>query len=194
MTTDNTSNSLGTATQLCDYTAAVLTQMVSVIQPYLGAKQSAYAAHVGAHILHIIEHYDTLVKAWAAVQDRPEARCQADYDARERNLRVEANPLESIRRVGLIDAAFGSSAGLNKAAMQHCVLVYTCGGLTGEHNFCTRSSLAREIMFLNSHVTHHFAIMQGYARDRGQTLGAGVGKAPAAVAYEQRLHKTQEAA
>ena len=56
MTTDNSSNTLGTATQLCDYTATVLTQMVSVFQPYLGANQSAYAAHVGAHIQHIIEH------------------------------------------------------------------------------------------------------------------------------------------
>jgi len=194
MTTDNTSNTLGTATQLCDYTAAVLTQMVSVVQPYLGAKQSAYAAHVGAHIRHIIEHYDTLIKAWATVQDKPGVSCQADYDARERNLEVEANPLEAIRRIGLIDAVFGRSAGLSEAAMQHCVLVYTCGGLTGEHNFCTSSSMAREIMFLNSHATHHFAIMQGYARERGQTLGAGVGKAPATVAHEQRLHKSQVAA
>jgi len=194
MTTTNTSNTLGTAKQLGDYTAAVLAQMVSVVQPYVGAKQSDYAAHVGAHIRHIIEHYDALVKAWAAVQDKPGASCQADYDARARNLEVEANPLEAIRRIGLIDAAFGSSAGLTEAAMQHCVLVYTRGGLKGEHNFCTASSLAREIMFLNSHTTHHFAIMQGYARERGQTLGAGVGKAPATVAHEQRLNKSQVAA
>lgn len=191
MTANSTSNPLGTAAQLCDYTAAVLAQMVSVIRPYVGAKQSDYAAHVGAHVRHIIEHYDTLVKSWAAVQKQPGTPCQADYDARERNHELETNPLEAILRIALIDAALGSLAGLDEAAMQYGVLVYTRGGLKGEHNFCTPSSLAREIMFLNSHATHHFAIMQGYARERGQTLGAGVGKAPATVAHEQRLNKSQ---
>ncbi len=193
MTTKNASNPFGTAKQLCDYTAAVLAQMVNVIQPYVGAKQSDYAPHVGAHVRHIIEHYDTLVNAWASAEASG-TTCQADYDARPRNIEVETHPEEAIRRIGHIEAAFGRSAGLNEAAMQHCVLVYTRGGLAGEHNFCTSSSLAREIMFLNSHATHHFAIMQGYARERGQTLGAGVGKAPATVAHEQRLTQNQVAA
>jgi hypothetical protein len=188
MTTSNTPNSLGTAAELCGYTAAVLAQMVSVIQPYVGAQQPNYAAHVGAHMRHIIEHYDTLVKALNAAKSNPQAMCAADYDARERNLEVEANPLEAIRRIDLIKAALGNSSGLNDAAMFQVVHVYTRGGLKGEHNFCTPSSLAREIMFLNSHATHHFAILQGYARERGQTLGAGVGKAPATVAHEQRIN------
>ena len=194
MTTTHTSGPLGTATQLCAYTAAILAQMVSVIEPYAGARQPEYAAHVGAHIRHIIEHYDTLVKAWATAQEKPGTSCQADYDARERNLEVETHPLTAIERIALIDSALGSRAALDEAAMQQTVYVYTRGGLSGEYNFCTTSRLAREIMFLNSHATHHFAIMQGYARERGQTLGWGVGKAPATVAHEQRLHKTQQVA
>ena len=191
MTPSTTPKALGTALQLCDYTAAVLAQMVGVVQPYAGAQQPDYATHVGAHIRHIIEHYDTLVKAWDDAQKTSEASCSADYDARARNLQVEKSPREALRRIGLIDAVFGSHAELSEAAMQQCVLVFTRGGLSGEHNFCTPSTLAREIMFLNSHATHHFAIMQGYARERGQTLGAGVGKAPATVAHEQRLNSTQ---
>lgn len=194
MTTHHSPTTFGTSTQLCDYTVAVLTQMVSVIQPYLGAQAPDYAAHVGAHIRHIIEHYDTLVNALHSAQKKSGATCQADYDARERSLEVEANPLEAIRRIGLIEAAIGSSAGLNESTMQQIVNVYTRGGLKGEYNFCTPSTLAREIMFLNSHATHHFAIMQGYARERGQTLGAGLGKAPATVAHEQRLQKSPETA
>lgn len=192
--TTTTTNLLGTAAQLCDYTAAVLAQMRSVIQPYVGARQPDYAAHVGAHTRHIIEHYDTLVKAWGTVQANPGAACQADYDARERNMAVETHPLEAIRRIGLIDAALGSSSGLRQADLLHTVHVYVRGGLQGEHNFCTPSTLAREIMFLNSHATHHFAIMQGYARERGQSLGAGVGKAPATVAHEQKMVKIAVAA
>jgi hypothetical protein len=194
MTSNNTPSQLGTAKQLCDYTTAVLVQMLSVIQPYVGAKQADYAAHVGAHTRHIIEHYDTLAKALNGAKSDRQAVCAADYDSRERNLEVEANPLEAIRRVGLIDAALGNRSGLDDAAMLQVVHVYIRGGLSGEHNFCTPSTLAREIMFLNSHATHHFAIMQGYARERGQTLGAGVGKAPATVAHEQRMNKNAVAA
>jgi hypothetical protein len=194
MTTSQSPNTLGTAVQLCNYTQAVLTQMVSMIQPYLGAQQPDYAAHVGAHMRHIIEHYNTLVNAWAAVQMNPLAIAKADYDARERNLEVEVNPHEAIRRIGLIEAACGGSSGLDEAAMLHSVQVFTRGGLQGEHNFCTLSTLAREMTFLNSHATHHFAIMQGYARERGQTLGAGVGRAPATVAHEQRLAQSKVAA
>ena len=185
---------LGTAGQLCEYTGAVLAQMVSVIQPYVGAQQPDYAAHVGAHIRHIIEHYDTLVNAWGTAQREPGAGIQADYDARERNLQVEAEPLEAIRRIAAIQAVLGSTPALGQAAMAQRVDVYIRGGLNGEHNFCTPSTLAREIMFLNSHATHHFAIMQGYARARGQTLGAGVGKAPATIAHEQRLRNSGQAA
>ena len=194
MTTSTIPNVLGTAEQLRGYTAAVLAQMVSVTKPYTTANQSDYGAHVGAHIRHIIEHYDTLVNALTRAKSTGQSTCVVDYDARERSLEVEGNPLEAIRRIGLIDTALGSHSDLGEAAMLQVVHVYTRGGLNGEYNFCTPSSLAREIMFLNSHTTHHFAILQGYARERGQTLGAGVGKAPATVAHEQQLVGSRVAA
>jgi hypothetical protein len=143
---------------------------------------------------HIIEHYDALLKAVTTLQAGTAAVCKADYDARERNLEVEANPLEAIRRIKLIAATFGSDSGVSERDMAQVVQVHVRGGLNGEHDFCTLSSVARELMFLNSHATHHFAILQGYARERGQTLGAGFGKAPATVAYEQQLSQQQVAA
>ena len=183
----SSSNAIGTADQLCQYTACVLAQVSSVIQPFVGARQPDYAAHVGAHVRHIIEHYDTLANAWAAAQSAAPGVCTADYDARARSLELETSPLQALRRVALIADVFGDAGGLDEAAMAQIVHVYTRGGLHGEHNFCTPSTLARELMFLNSHATHHFAILQGYARERGESLGAGVGKAPATVAYEQSL-------
>ena len=143
MTNNNTLDQLGTAKQLCDYTAAVLAQMLSVIQPYVGVRHSDYAAHVGAHTRHIIEHYDTLAKALNVTKSDPQAMCTADYDARERNLEIETNPLEAIRRIGWIDAALGSRSGLDDAAVLQIVHVYIRGGLSGEHNFCAPSTLAR---------------------------------------------------
>ncbi len=192
--TTNQTPMLGTAAQLCDYTSAILAQMTGVIEPYVGIKSADYAAHVGAHMRHIIEHYDTLVMAVAMSHTAGTPICVADYDARERNLEVETNPLEAIRRIRVVADAFGASSGMTSPAMEQGVQVHVRGGLNGELDFCTLSSVARELMFLNSHATHHFAILQGYARERGQTLGAGFGKAPATVAYEQQLNKQQVAA
>jgi hypothetical protein len=189
-----TDTPLGTAAQLSSYTAAVLAQMASVIQPYVGTRSADYAAHVGAHMRHIIEHYEALANAWKTRGANAQLVCVADYDARERNPLVEADPREAIRRMALIEAILGPDAGLNDSDLSQCVQVHTRGGLEGEHDFCTLSSLARELTFLNSHATHHFAILQGYAKQRGETLGLGVGKAPATVAYEQRLQKSQAAA
>ena len=147
MTNTTTPNALGCAAQLCRYTAAVLAQMASVIQPYLGARRPDYAAHVGAHIRHIIEHYDTLAKALTLDRSDLLAAHVADYDARVRSLELEGDPSQALKRIALIDAVFGERAGLTDAAMLHAVHVYTRGGLAGEYNFCTPSSLAREIMF-----------------------------------------------
>ena len=192
--TTNQTDALGTAAQLRSYTSAILGQMTSVIEPYVGIRSTDYAAHVGAHMRHIIEHYDTLVRAVTACCAGAAISCVADYDARERNVQVETDPLEAIRRIELIADTFGSSSDLKMWNTEQTVQVHVRGGLNGEHDFCTLSSVARELMFLNSHATHHFAILQGYAREHGQTLGVGFGKAPATVAHEQQRHKQQVAA
>ena len=185
MTTNST---CGSATQLCAYTSDILTQMIGVAQPYVESRQQTYGEHVGAHLRHIIEHYETLAHALTCSESCSNRACVVDYDARERNIRVETDPQVALDRIGLLQRAFEV---INDPLMERAVDVHTRGGLQGEHNFSTRSSVARELMFLNGHATHHFAILQGYARQRGETLGAGVGRAPATVAYEQRLQHEQ---
>jgi len=174
----------GSGAQLCAYTADVLSQTASVVQPYVGSRVKTYGEHVGAHLRHIIEHYDTLAHALACSEACSNRACVVDYDARQRDQRLETDPEVALKRIGLLQHALG---GIPDPLLERSVDVHTRGGLSGEHNFSTRSSVARELMFLNSHATHHFAILQGYARQRGETLGAGVGRAPATVAYEQRL-------
>jgi hypothetical protein len=183
-------NPCGSGAQLCTYTGDVLSQMASVVQPYVGSRANTYGEHIGAHLRHIIEHYDTLAHALACSESCSNRACVVDYDARQRDPRLEADPEVALNRIALLQRAFKA---ITDPLMERSVDVHTRGGLQGEHNFSTRSSVARELMFLNSHATHHFAILQGYARQRGETLGAGVGRAPATVAYEQRVkHERRE--
>lgn len=177
-------NSCGSGAQLCAYTGDVLLQMASVAQPYAGNRANTYGEHIGAHLRHIIEHYETLVNALTCSESCSDRACIVDYDARQRDPDLESDPAVALNRIASLQRTFEA---ITDPMMERSVDVHTRGGLQGQHNFSTRSSVARELMFLNSHATHHFAILQGYARQRGETLGAGVGRAPATVAYEQRL-------
>jgi hypothetical protein len=179
-------NICGGAAQLCAYTRAVLSQMADMVQPYVGGPAKTYGEHVGAHLRHIIEHYETLANALASSAPSSSQVCVSDYDARGRDPFLEADPEVALTRISLLHHALGD---IPDPLMDRPVDVHTRGGVQGEHNFSTRSSVARELMFLNSHATHHFAILQGYARQRGETLGVGLGRAPATVAYEQRLQR-----
>jgi hypothetical protein len=178
----NTSNTRGTAAQLCAYTGEIFLQMAGIAKPYLGPRKPLYRDHIGAHLRHIIEHYGALATALATSGSPPALPYTVDYDARARNMQIETDPVFALDHVALLKRAFEA---LSETAMVHPVEVHVRGGLQGEHNFITTSSVARELMFLNSHATHHFAIVQGYAHQRGETLGEGFGKAPATVAHEQ---------
>jgi len=176
----------GNASQLATYTHAVLSQMAGVVHLYADGDRAAYAEHVGPHVRHIIEHYETLANALGSSEAGGDVAPVVDYDARERNMQMETDPDVALVRITDLQTALGDKGNPQNPWLDRPLDVRTRGGLQGEHNFSTRSSVARELMFLNSHATHHFAILQGYARQRGETLGAGVGKAPATVAHEQR--------
>jgi hypothetical protein len=184
-----TVESHGNCAQLCAYTGDIFLQMQGIVKPYGGPRMPFYREHVGAHLRHIIEHYETL----ASVLSEPETMARrvraVDYDARARNIAIESDPEVALCRIRWLCNLFGA---LTAAHLECPVDVHVRGGLQGEHNFVSRSTVAREVMFLNSHATHHFAIMQAYAHQRGETLGAGVGKAPATVAHEQRLQRQCE--
>lgn len=177
--------------QLCAYTCDIFLQMQSIVKPYVGPRTQSYREHVGAHLRHIIEHYETLARVLTGPVFIGDQLYAVDYDARERNIQIETEPVVALNRITWLCDAF---ADLGKLQLEYPVEVHLRGGLQGEYNFISRSTVAREVMFLNSHATHHFAIMQGYAHQRGETLGAGLGKAPATVAHEQQLQRKLETA
>ena len=165
---------------LLAYCRDVLSQTADVVAQHVHFS-SPFSAHIGPHVRHIIEHFDALQKALGDGQ----APVLLDYDARARDIRMETDPAFALSSLhGLqqwlagpdwMDASFGLP-----------LAVYLRGGLQGEHNFVTQSTVGRELTFLASHAVHHFAILQGYARQEGRSLGPGLGKAPATLAFESR--------
>lgn len=66
------------------------------------------------------------------------------------------------------------------------VVVQLRGGLDGEDNFISFSSLARELLFLASHAVHHYAVIKMHCAAQGISLGEDFGKAPSTVRHARQ--------
>jgi hypothetical protein len=167
---------------LLQYNHAVLEQTADVIAQHT-AFSSPYTAHIGPHVRHILEHYQTLRRVLANA-----SHAQApivDYDNRARDIRIEADPVFALGQLRVLQQWLLSPHWRNGHLTQ-AVAVQLSGGLQGEFTFTGQSSVARELTFLSSHAVHHFAVLQGYARQEGKSFGAGLGRAPATVAHENQ--------
>ena len=54
---------------------------------------------------------------------------------------------------------------------------------TGTQQINTRSSIARELTFLSSHMIHHLSLITAYAREGGVDLPVSIGLAFSTAAY-----------
>ena len=139
----------------------------------------AYASHAGAHVRHVIEHYEALLFAPCAGV--------VDYDARARDRDLEQDT--ALARERLLRLAQHLMHWL-AVALAAPIEVRTRGGPSGEVEFTTVSSVGRELVFLAGHAVHHFALLQIYCAQHGISMGARFGKAPATIAHEMRNART----
>lgn len=165
---------------LLAYCRDVLAQTADVVHQHVHFS-SPFNAHIGPHVRHIIEHFDALQKT---LGDSGETGV-LDYDARARDIRIETEPAFALSRLHGLQQWLAGPDWFD-VSFNLPLAVQLRGGLQGEHNFASQSTVGRELTFLVSHAVHHFAILQGYAKQEGLSLGAGLGKAPATVAFESR--------
>jgi hypothetical protein len=74
------------------------------------------------------------------------------------------------------------------AALEQPINVIGQGGVAGEFDFTTRSSVGRELVFLASHAIHHYALLQVYCAQHGVVTDPHFGTAPSTVANELRTN------
>jgi hypothetical protein len=169
---------------LLAYNQAVLEQTAGIVAQH-PQFSSAYSAHIGPHVRHIIEHYQALCRGLqvASPSAAQEAEVCVDYDSRARDPRIENNPAFALASLRELQQWLAPEHWADTQLSQG-LAIHLRGGLQGEHQFVTPSTVARELTFLASHAVHHFAVLQGYARQEGKTFGAGLGRAPATIAHE----------
>ncbi len=161
--------------KLLDYNIAVLDQAFKVLDAHTAAPASDYSAHSGPHLRHVIEHYEAFTQHVASHS--------VDYDTRARDRAPEQNMTVARAR---IEALQQQLSVLDTTMLTEPIAVHLRGGLGGEDNFVSFSSLSRELLFLASHAVHHYAVIQLHCKAQGICLGDDFGKAPATVRHARQ--------
>lgn len=158
--------------KLVDFNVAVLDQALAVLAAHAAAPGSDYVSHTGPHLRHVIEHYEGFVQQVLS--------CSVDYDSRARDRAPEREPAIARERIVALQQQLKA---LDLTSLTEPLAVHLRGGLAGDENFVSFSSVARELLFVASHAVHHYAIIQLHCRAQGISLGADFGKAPATVRH-----------
>lgn len=166
-------------TAIVCFNQRLIDQALALVEVFRLRPELEFGADCGPHLRHLVEHYEALLNAIAA---SPAAAVAAvAYDRRLRDRAVETCPLQMRLRLEALRSAIMALS--NEDPERPCA-VELCGGLEGEQVWVTRSTLARELLFLASHTTHHYALIRSRLVQQGQVLDEQFGKAPATVRHE----------
>ena len=133
-----------------------------------------FASGVGAHLRHNLDHFRSFL-------DGLDTR-RIDYDARERDVRIEINGEYAAEKIGETIARLQAIASL--PADTPLQVKMDCG--EDAKQWC-RSTVARELEFLVSHTVHHYALVAMILRLQGLEPGAEFGVAPSTLRFQHQL-------
>ena len=162
-----------TTERLLGFNRRLLDQALAVVDGHAVSGAPPYAGPVGAHLRHVVEHYEALVRGLP--------RGEIDYDGRPRDRELEANPALARTRLLALRQAL---CAWTPDTMNRPVQVLGLVGFAGEFDFRAISSVGRELVFLASHAVHHFALLADHLQRHGVPVPAHFGKAPGTVANE----------
>lgn len=138
---------------------------------------------VGAHMRHVIDCYQCFLRGVARETGAPVPTLRVDYDARERRAAIESDPDVAIRTMREVADAIVALEADDRQQIE--VQVDQPPGID-EPTPWQRSSVGRELQFLISHTTHHYALIALLLSRHGVTLDPGFGVAQSTLAHRCR--------
>ena len=133
---------------------------------YAGKCESVFSSTIGQHLRHCIEHYDELLLAHTECRD-------VNYETRPRDLLLETNPAEALRRLSATTTALGA-LGTTPSSLKILDTGCSCP---------SESSIERELQYLVSHTVHHFAIIAIIAKHFDVAVPENFGVAPSTIKH-----------
>jgi uncharacterized damage-inducible protein DinB len=142
---------------------------------YTQSPHPDYTSGVGGHLRHCLDHYSNFLAGL------PSGRI--DYDARQRDERVENDRAYAIRLIRiLMDGITEIRASDGEKAL---TIKMDGGDESDASQWWSQSSTMRELQFLVSHTVHHYALIAMILRAQGIVPAADFGVAPSTLRYNQ---------
>ena len=134
-----------------------------------------YTANLGKHLRHITDHYQLLF-------DGLDKSC-VDYDQRKRVEIEEQNRSAMILRLRQI---CGELESLSNRTRKDRALLISLAIDEGVEAPTLPTSLSRELVFLQSHSVHHYAVIAAILRLQNFEIDEEFGIAPSTLKYEHQ--------
>jgi hypothetical protein len=157
--------------QLIEYAIFTLRSLDKLAGHFSQRLETAYRDPIGAHVRHIIEHFEVLI-----FSQEP----KINYDARQRDALLEESPKEVSRRILILCDRLKE---IDSDKLKEPIEVISLGGELGQYVFSNQSTIGRELCFLNSHAIHHLAIIKPFCKQYDLPLNEYFGFAPSTIAY-----------
>ncbi|MGI9274615.1 MAG: DinB family protein [Endozoicomonas sp.] len=166
------------ACQFNDEALAELEYLVRTIsEPHYQASLSSRSSSIGTHVRHIIEFYQCLLQGLSIGM--------VDYDKRDREQNLESSPIEALKQLEIIRAK------LTTIERNTDIVLTVCTGTDGKE-ISTSSNVLRELLFLQSHTTHHLAVIALLLERTGADIPGNLGIATSTRVYRQNLATASE--
>jgi len=140
-------------------------QYVQVIAP-------AFMSSAGAHIRHILDHYNSIINGL------PEGL--VDYDKRSRGGVIESCPEAAQASIKEISTFLKT---LTAEQLQQNIKLSTEVSVSDKKVIIVDTTVAREIIFVGSHAVHHLATVKHIAQAQQLDIDSALGIAPATATF-----------
>lgn len=134
-----------------------------------------FAGSAGAHMRHILDHYLALEHGWQ--------QGYVDYNKRNRFSDIESDPSLALAKWQHIEHWLEQVC---CTELERPLDVVCETSLSHQEFVTTRSTLARELVFVSSHAIHHFSLIGVISSLQGNSIEANFGVAPATATFRRQ--------
>ncbi|WP_028863519.1 hypothetical protein [Psychromonas aquimarina] len=139
---------------------------------YTKIVQPLFISSAGAHMRHILDHYNALISGMNEQF--------IDYDKRSRGGDIEIDPGAALAEIAKIKKFLLS---LSSSQLNMPMSLSTEVSVTEKQVEIVTTTLARELVFAGSHAIHHFAMIDQIAKAQQSSTPEQFGIAPATATF-----------
>lgn len=144
---------------------------------YSRVLESPYNASIGQHYRHVMEHFQCLLRGVRSGE--------VNYDARDRNLRLESEV--TFASIATCDILRGIKNYNSDMLTRSCKVIHSVSYETSQPT-AIESNVGRELAYCTGHAIHHYAIIRLVCSQVGVNVPKEFGFAPSTLKHMSTLN------